>query len=447
MSAEEWSHLSNDDRCRLFDQYERDRISLREHAQQLLRGVSYRPLGALPVREPSHARATNEELDLSLPDRLDEAILRLPQLRHFEHDPAYLTDGNWGARWQRLRFHTTRLVLYSTDREAERVENLQLSLALRALGLAEQRNKSLRSLDIYVAEGAFWGAVNLGRLWDPLHSAWEQEDHLVWMGDELDMNIDRWVDRAGSWYGALRHQENLTRELVNMEHAFTHLATLFLHVKCADHEEDVSAAARQLFYFLRRADCLERISLIFRMDGWLEDAPNMSYPDWRSQPGDAASSLLRSLGQGQCFPALRKLQLSLLTRGDDLLLFLKTLSPTLRDLELNSVALIPDGRLWESVLKDMSQTLQLERIKLRCLEDNAQPGGRLILEPTKPNWRTLDEDLICYTHYENTVYSYVLHESSTPPVLDPSRFLQQHAFVCERARESIRRRLLDRRLA
>lgn len=164
ISAEEWFYLSDSERHDLFNEYERDRVSLREHTQQLLRGIYYKPLGSLLVREQSHARATNEELEGSLSNRLDEALPRLTQLRRFKHYPAYMMDRWWGTRWRRLRFQTTRLVLYSTDKEAERVENIQLSLAVRALGLAGEVNGSLRVLDIYVAEAAFFGAVNLGRL-------------------------------------------------------------------------------------------------------------------------------------------------------------------------------------------------------------------------------------------------------------------------------------------
>lgn len=259
------------------------------------------------------------------------------------------------------------------------------------------------------------------------------------MGNELDMDIDRWVEQTGSWYDALHHQENLTRELVNIEHAITHLTSLFLHVKCGDCKEQESAISRQLFYFLRCAHRLESVSLILRGYGWLPDAPNTSFPNWRDQPGEAATALLRSLAQARCFLTLRKLHLSLLVRGDDLLFFLESLSPTLRSLDLDSVALLPASGHWESVLEGIAQKLQLESVKLRCLEDDAQSRGRLILEPTKPDWRALDENLVCYAHYEDAVFGYVLHRSSTQPTLNAVQFLHQHVLVCEHARESIRR--------
>lgn len=47
------------------------------------------------------------------------------------------------------------------------MENLQILLALRALGLAGNRGENLHCLDILVVGTAFWDVVNVGRLWDP----------------------------------------------------------------------------------------------------------------------------------------------------------------------------------------------------------------------------------------------------------------------------------------
>ncbi|EKG15322.1 hypothetical protein MPH_07484 [Macrophomina phaseolina MS6] len=156
MSADEWASLSTEQRNCLFEEYERDLATLMDYRRRLIRSINYRPLGILAQPEPLDAQVANE--DWSLSDSLDVAVSRLTQLRSFQHEPAYLMDRTWGTRWRRVRFHRRRLSYYTGNMESEEMENLQLSLAIRALGLSSAGSETgLRHLDLLVTESAFWG--------------------------------------------------------------------------------------------------------------------------------------------------------------------------------------------------------------------------------------------------------------------------------------------------
>ncbi|TKA57586.1 hypothetical protein B0A49_10727 [Cryomyces minteri] len=83
----------------------------------------------------------------------------------------------------------------STGKDEE-IEALQLSLALRALDLANHFSWSLHSMELYVGGTAFWGAASLGRLWDPdqtvrLRSQWQL--HLRSFEAQAEEGLTDWM--------------------------------------------------------------------------------------------------------------------------------------------------------------------------------------------------------------------------------------------------------------
>lgn len=426
MSAQEWANLPTEERLRLFEQYEHDRTALAEHRFHLIRTACYRPLGFLEHREPLYASTTDEQLDQSPSNLLDVAVSRLTQLRAFRHEPAYLMDRTWGTRWGRIRFDRIDILRTTSLKEDEEMENLQLSLSLRALGIAGNRNECLHNLDLYAAGAAFWGATNLRRLWDPEFSIFERYD-ILWSDEE---QTEDWIHRIGGAREALSHQERLTRELVTMESAFIHLERLELEIECGPEHPDASNAAHQLFCFLRRAKALVDLSLTFHRDPTFADTPHRTFPYCGGETGEAASSLLHWLGRSRCFPVLQRLYLSLPSRGDDFLLFLSALPPSLRHLNFESIALIPGSGRWEPIIEHLAKYLPLRDVHLRCLEDDGIPNGRLILEPSDVYWRKAGEDPVCYGHYRDAIYAYILGRSTVKPVLDLDQFMRYHVYDC-----------------
>lgn len=105
MSKHEWEALSDIDRRHLYEDYERERVTLQRH----IGGLSALVLSQILGRRSEHPFGTTNDngddhsLKLFL-QSFEQAIKRLPQLSGFSHQPAHL-DESWGTHWRRLRFH------------------------------------------------------------------------------------------------------------------------------------------------------------------------------------------------------------------------------------------------------------------------------------------------------------------------------------------------------
>lgn len=441
MSTEEWGDMDKDTRRRLYEEYEKDRIDLRENSLRLAHGIQSKPLGLLGGEGLVNDRVVGGNPEPSPSDRLDRAISRLPNLKQLSHEPAYLTDENWGMHWRRVSFNREKLLSNTTDKEEERAESLQVSLVLRALGLRQRLNKSLTHLKLYVAGSAFWGTNNLGRLWNPKSIQQTRGNCPILTIQDLDLEMEMDdlfelpLPTGGS--GALFHNEQLTRELVTMEHSFVNLTDIQLEINCLHHNGSAYELAYQLYYFLREAGRLTNLSLIFKAEVFNHGEPNYSYPAYGEQHSEATSRLLRWLALDNCWPSIQTLQLSIDVGAEDLVHFLLGASQTLRHLTLESVAIAPGSKTWEDVFESLSSDLKLESFKFRCLEDNGIHGVRVIGEPTTPDWNDFENDLSCYFHYEDAIRNYVLGRSVEKPLLEPAQFLKHHMHVCDRAKTAV----------
>ncbi|KAJ9633959.1 hypothetical protein H2199_009158 [Coniosporium tulheliwenetii] len=432
MSKQEWLALSANERGRLYQEYEADRAAMQEQTRRLACSIYFRVLGCTGVSEPVHPERLEKEGTMrSTLERFEEAVVSLTGLKTFAHRPAFLVDDRWGLCWRRLRFS----FLINTDYdEDEEIEALQLSLALRALGLANHFSRSLHSMELYVAEAAFWGAASLGRLWD-----WDQIVRLrglrqlrEWSSEELaEEELADLIPTTGAQRLAHLREEQFLRQLFVMEHAFVYLTDLDCEVK-GEPEGVLANAARPLAEFLKRAESLERVRLVFC---WMVDgAPSRAYPGLGRRASEAAGDLFGQLARCRCWPRVRELELSVVTDEDALVAFLSTLAPTLRRLTLSHVALVPAGGRWESVLTSLAGMLRLDAVKLSSLEDDGRPRGRLVLEPTAPAWPGWDRERVCYGHYESAISDFVLGRSAVLVPIGPEDFFRQHLRGCEQAR-------------
>lgn len=93
-------------------------------------------------------------------------------------------------------------------------------MVLRTPGPRKSLTKSLVHLEPHVAGSAFWGAANLGRLWNPKRNQQTRRNSpIVTIEDaNLDMEVDDLLELPIGDSSALSHKEHLTRKLVTMEH-------------------------------------------------------------------------------------------------------------------------------------------------------------------------------------------------------------------------------------
>lgn len=129
--------------------------------------------------------------------------------------------------------------------------------------------------------------------------------------------------------------------------------------------------------------------------------------------------------------SLQTVELSVVTIEQDLWAFLSEL-PALQHLVLTSVALLPTGGHWESVLRKFNERLRLHTIRLAMLEDafftpdRSQMIPRAILMPTEDIWRDCPDEAHCYQSHEAAVLDYALGRSALLPSLFPAALRHSH---------------------
>ncbi|KAJ9651057.1 hypothetical protein H2201_009288, partial [Coniosporium apollinis] len=320
MSRQEWLALSVDERRWLYQEYKADRAAMQEQTRRLTCSIHSRAPGCTGVSEPVHPERLEKEGTMRLTlERFEEAVVGLTGLKTFTHRPAFLVDDRWAICWRRLRFSPIGFLINTDDEEDEEIEALQLSLALRALGLANHFSRSLHSIELYVGGAAFWGAASLGRLWDPdqtvrLRSQWQL--HLQSFEAQAEEELTDWIFSTGGQRLARLREEQFLRQLFVMEHAFVYLTHLDCEV-CGEPEGALTIAARPLAEFLKRAESLERVRLVFC---WMVDGvPSCAYPGLSRRASKAAGDLFGQLARCGCWPRIRELELSVVTDEDALM--------------------------------------------------------------------------------------------------------------------------------
>ena len=338
MSLEEWSQVQASEREALYNAYNTERVAKTDRGR---RGMRH----------------------LELIDHLAAALKKCPRLTSFTHVPTVLYQERWNTRWRRLRFNTYRFAEYESFdyacAEDEDADALHLSYALRALA---QAKTPLTSLAFHVEGPAFWGAHRLRRLWrDRSHDETRRLRKIHNDADEADRRASDILD------------SEYEDHLVAMQDVFTTLTRLDC---CVSEDETVGgllAASKPLTEFLCRAGMLRRLDLAFG------EFPN-GHPKAMHLLDDYdghGCALLSSLAdrRRRPWPCLEKLSLRIATGVSSLLRFLRSISASLRHLELHHVILYPEtverpeihsdnsGRVreatWEYALPKIAQCLPL----------------------------------------------------------------------------------------
>ncbi|KAF4536862.1 Chromatin modification-related protein eaf7 protein [Lasiodiplodia theobromae] len=430
-----WLALSQQERQWLYEEYEADRASAHDYRCRLTCCIRVAAPGCAVLDERICPGPAHDDPAQSVLDGLETAVAGLPKLKEFRHQPAYLFDNLWSRRWRDLRFTSSGIARHTDELEDEDIEALQLSLSLRALGLAHHAGVTVDCTTLFVSGPAFWGASNLRRLWDWDHACDRRTSRqqpfwgLLPFDDEEQAEVHRLNARFGNREAAVAYREHVIRGLFTMETAFARLSTLDLEIKGGENEM-LTSIAPSVASFVTRCGNLERARLVFREDEVFDDSPRIAYPRIRRVDGNAAEQLLTRLARACYWPRLQKLELSVVVEESVLVKFLSNLAPSLRHLLLKHVALVPGGSRWESLLSQLATRLQLSSVELFALEDNARPRGRILLAPMPQFWPSTGKKPVCYNHYESAVTDYVLKRSSTELLLDPATFFRHHIPHC-----------------
>ncbi|KAH0195489.1 hypothetical protein KCU99_g10043, partial [Aureobasidium melanogenum] len=446
MSEQEWEALSDNDRRHLYEDYERERVTLQRH----IGGLSALVLSQILGEESEHSFGTtnDDEDDHSLQlflQSFEQAIKRLSQLSGFFHQPAHLDDC-WGTRWRNIRFNMYGVLAMHDTEEDMYVDSLQQFLCFRTLALTKDAGRGrLLSTYLFTCGTAFWRPRDLMRMLNRFH----RNESLSWRQEE------EWIRNIQTREALNSEQtEHLTRQLVSIEHCiFAELNDLNWDIRYNNHDDsiDLGAVGRSLSYTLLSSRCLKKMCITFSQDTQLQSLSDTSY--WPRDQGltrtssqqlplqiaaynrqqAASGAWLRPPGpRNYSFHYLQAVTLSVVTIERDLWAFLSEL-PALRHLALQHVALLPTGGSWESVLRKFHERLELQTIQLAMLEDAALTDDqmhmipRAVLRPTEDIWKDCPEQAYCYQSHEDAVMDYVLGHSTLLPLLSPEALRHSHA--------------------
>jgi hypothetical protein len=446
MSKQEWEALSDIDRRHLYEDYERERVTLQRHVGGLSALVCSQILG----REFEHSFGTtnDNEDDRSLQlflQSFEQAIKRLPQLSGFFHQPAHL-DECWGMQWRNIRFNIYGVLAMHDTEEDMHVDSLQQFLCLRTLALAKDAGRGrLRFTHMYTYGTGFWRPRDLMGMLNRFH----RDGSLSWRSEEEWMRNIQTREALDS-----EQTEHLTRQLVSIEQAFfAELNDLHWDTRYDNHDDpiDPGAVGRSLSYILLCSRCLKKMCITFSQETQLQDLSYTSYwprdPDLTRTSSQqlplqifsynrqqvASGAWLRPSGPRRySFRCLQAVTLSVVTIERDLWPFLSKL-PALRHLVLRHVALLPTGGSWESVFRRFHESLALHTIQLAMFEDAALTDDRrhmtprAVLRPTEDIWKDCPEQARCYQIHENAVMDYALGHSALLPSLSPEVLQHGHA--------------------
>jgi hypothetical protein len=445
MSKQEWEALSNIDRRHLYEDYERERVTLQQHIGGLSALVRFQVLGG--EAEDSSGTTNDNEDDRSprlFLQSFEQAIKRLPQLSGFYHQPAHL-DECWGTRWRNISFNIFGVLAMHDTEEEMHVDSLQQFLCLRTLTLAKDAGRGkLRFAHMYTCGTAFWRPRDLMMLLNRFH----RDGSLSWRQEE------EWIRTIYSREDLDSQQiEHLTRQLVSIEYGFfAELNDLHWDIRYDNHDNhvDIGAVGRSLSYILLNSRCLKNMCITFSQDTQLRDLSdtsfwprdlNLTHTSSQQLPLQISSYNRQQVASGAwlrppgprsySFRCLQAVTLSVVTIEQDLWAFLSEL-PALRHLALRHVALLPTGGSWESIFRKFHESLELRTIHLAILEDAALTDDgmnmipRAVLRPTEDIWKDCPEQAHCYQSHENAVLDYALGYSALLPSLSPGALRHSH---------------------
>jgi hypothetical protein len=108
LSQEAWEKLSQNERLKLYEDYEKDRMQMKIEAEELAAAICSLFESGNPF--PSAAASPSSRLaDVqSLLEKLNRAIATLPDLKNLQHHPAYLEKDDWRTHWREVRFQPRR---------------------------------------------------------------------------------------------------------------------------------------------------------------------------------------------------------------------------------------------------------------------------------------------------------------------------------------------------
>ena len=445
-------NLSWSERLCLAEVYEVDRKNLEKEARQISRSLQFRSLGYKGCAERVRG-SEDQKVPMTLHDSLlesfDEAICAFSNLKEFSHEPAYKHNLWWSLQWREFGFDREYLNGYTNSEEDEDVENLQISIVLRALGRANYFTRNLQSLRFDIEGPAFWTAERLKWLWHGHeHLTLKHRYHLNRRDNMKPLRQD---DLTGQEI-YLYHEQ-----LLIMKHAFTYLHHLDISIDLRDEDHDsVEITHNRTFEFLKHCEMLEKLRLC--MD-------SLAFDPFDICPYTLSTkSLLDRLALAQPWQTITQLELELSSDENTLIHFLSSVAKTLQKLTLSRLRILPMTGSLESFLVRLGKTLRnLKELKLSSLRD-AFPTERVILRKLGLVWRlgldiyanddehchsdlqVLREDLAeipgkaadrkwyginpCYAHYESAIVNAVLNGADELPELWPIAFLRAHQGQC-----------------
>ncbi|KAH7111806.1 hypothetical protein B0J11DRAFT_543073 [Dendryphion nanum] len=397
LTYREWSALSGREKEALYGEYKADRAEAQEKVRSLVDYLCFHTLGcakSVLVRSERvsvlPAEATSEQFH--------RALAKLVNLTAFKHKPSFIFTYNWGLRWRNLRLHPYALIGNTDDTEDEDVEALQLSVALQALGWVKHLLPKLRSLAFYVGGPAFWTSEHLRHLWKG-EGHEKTRFYRTLYDSAAEADRDTYSDSEEARY----HNESYIRQLVLIEHALINIT----HLDCSISEDDENGglyvAAEHVFNFLRCAESLERLHLVFGrlVDGTLQVGYNTH------RHGDGTATLLSLLAKHTPWSRIKDIHLEVVTDEITLMTFLSAHKETLRYLSLSNITLIPSKGTWEVTLSKIAECLVLKTLALNTLcdfplcENNIRLKDRVLFNPEAEIWK--DKSNLYRQYYDKMV--------------------------------------------
>jgi len=417
-----------------YKEYEAECLRLRKQAYSAAEQMSFRRTGCKRWTKRVYP-------DKSTPaplDQFEEAILRLPRLKSFTHVPGFWKNnltGHWPSLTLSDAMETGSVRLSSFDK---RIEALQLSYVLRALGWANQFNHNLSSIDIYVGNSPFWSPRKLQNLWEYTFENHKSKHDQPSYGFSDSETYDSYGDDSDSQSvisTATLDQAFYMEQIFLIENSFRFLTKLVCAIEAVRFTNELHGHLLRMFLSCVQ---LEWLDLTFgHLDGY-SLTPTMLY-------GSCTDELFTSLTQATPWLNLQRLELSTTAKAATLLALLNSLRSTLRFLNLYYCRL-SDGPTWETTLREIASRLHLKSLTLTALYDFHQVHSstlrgdqqRLLFLPEDEFWCQIspgdETGGICYKHYYESIVNaclYYTDEHWQLPPLDPLIFLQRHVQECK----------------
>ncbi|KAF2844382.1 hypothetical protein T440DRAFT_473430 [Plenodomus tracheiphilus IPT5] len=375
MASKKWANMTSAEREALYNEYEKDRSTLRLDKDDFLRTV---------VR----------------------SLERMSNLLTFWHEPTKYDEMDWKCEWRGLRFrqddddddddYDHESWAYSQEIEHD-IDSLHTALFLQALG-SMQSPRSLETISFEIHGPGFWTPARLRHLWEgyghlKIRRLREKYQDAVIADQVLDEGVD---DTA---------IEDYSTQLNTLQSIFGRVESIDISVVESYSVRSLDTIAEPLSRFLRLGKNLKDVRLVY---GNFHTYYKESYSEL-SEYRNNYQNLLAQLAIKRLWPAVVTLQISIATDTSTLLDFLEAIASTLRTLWLDSVTLLPgdsERGTWESVLPCIPGTLsKIERLLLDDLNDFRTDGSTRKLFHSS-SWKCKD----CYEEYKNIIVRDVLCE-------------------------------------